>query len=231
MSWQVPRMWEDEDVWIIGGGSSIIKQFDIPDKVFQSVWKKTSPPSAYSPYMKFLHDKHVIGTNCAFMIGDWIDISLYGDENFFKRYYKELAEFQGLKITIYPHKVQQDWLKYIPMDKDHPRGISRDPSKISWNKNIGSSAINLAYHTGASRVFLLGFDMNLGDGSRQHWHNVYNRGPIVEPARIKKLAFNSHLRYFPNIAADAKQLGLTIINVNPDSAITQFPKCSLNQLL
>ena len=231
MSWQVPRMWEDDDVWIIGGGSSIIKQFGIPDKVFQSVWKKTSPPSAYSPYMEFLHGKHVIGTNCAFMIGDWIDIALYGDKNFFTRYSEPLAQFPGLKITIYPHKFKEDWIKYLAMDKDHPRGITTDPSKISWNKNIGGSAINLAYHLGASRVFLLGFDMNLDSAGKQHWHNVYDRGPIIEPSRIKKLPFNRHLRCFPDIAADAKKLGLEIINLNPGSAIKQFPKCDLNQLI
>jgi len=231
MSWVVPKMWEGEDVWIIGGGSSIIKQFDIPDKVFQSVWGGTSPPSAYSPYMEFLHDKHVIGTNCAFMLGDWIDMVLYGDKNFYARYCETLAQFPRLKITCFPHHIKQDWLKYIPMDKDHPRGITTNPVKISWNKNIGAAAINLAYHTGATRVFLLGFDMNLGNSSRQHWHNVYNRGPIVEPKRIKKLPFRRHLRYFPNIAYDAKELGLEIINVNPDSAIKQFPKCSLKQLI
>jgi len=231
MSWQIPKMWEGADVWIIGGGSSIIKQFGIPEKVFESVWKGTSPPSAYSPYMEFLHDKHVIGGNVAYMLGDWVDIVLYGDQNFYTRYYESLALFPRLKITCYPHKVKQDWLKYIPMDKDHPRGISRNPSKISWNKNIGGASINLAYHTGATRVFLLGFDMNLNSVGRQHWHNIYNRGPIVEQERIRKLPFPKHQRCFPNIVYDAKELGLEIINVNPDSAIKQFPKCSLNQLI
>ena len=231
MSWQVPKMWEGEDVWIIGGGYSIIKQFEIPDKVFKSVWDGSSPASAYSPYMEFLHDKHVIGTNVAYRIGDWVDMVLYGDKSFYNRYFESLAQFPRLKITCFPHNVKQEWLKYIPMDKDHPRGISRNPAKISWNKNIGGAAINLAYHTGATRIFLLGFDMNLGGSSRQHWHNVYNRGPIVEPDRIKKLPFNRHLRSFPNISHDASILGLEIINVNPDSAIKHFPKCSLNQLI
>jgi len=231
MNWEVPKMWEDDDVWILGGGASIIKQFGIPDKVFQSVWNGTTPPSAYSPYMEFLHDKHVIGVNIAFMIGDWIDIAFYADKSFFNRYCESLALFPGLKVTCYPHDIEEDWIKYMIMDKDHPRGISTNPLKLSWNKNAGGAAINLAYHLGASRVFLLGYDMNLYSGSKQHWHNVYNRGPIVEPDRIKKLPFNRHLRYFPNIAHDAKRLGLEIINLNPDSAITQFPKCSLTQLL
>jgi hypothetical protein len=72
MIWQVPRIWEGGDVWIIGGGPSITKEFNIPDEVVQSVLKKQSPLSVYSPYMSFLHDKHVIGINVAYMLGDWI---------------------------------------------------------------------------------------------------------------------------------------------------------------
>jgi hypothetical protein len=65
MSWQVPRMWEGGDVWIIGGGPSILTQFDIPEKVVSKVLNGSSPPSVYSPYMEYLHDKHIIGVNMA----------------------------------------------------------------------------------------------------------------------------------------------------------------------
>jgi hypothetical protein len=86
MTWQVPLMWEDSDVWIIGGGPSVTKQFGIPDEVVQSVVKGTSPPNVYSPYMSFLHDKHVIGINVAYLIGDWIDIVFFGDVGFFLKH-------------------------------------------------------------------------------------------------------------------------------------------------
>ena len=79
MIWSVPRMWEEGDVWILGGGPSVPRQFGIPEKVVQDVINGISPPSVYSPYMKALHDKHVIGINVAYLIGNWID-SRYGIE-------------------------------------------------------------------------------------------------------------------------------------------------------
>ena len=83
MNWQVPRMWEGGDVWIIGGGPSITKEFGIPDNIVQGVFKKELPLSAYSPYMSFLHDKHVIGVNVAYLLGDWVDMVFFGDKGFF----------------------------------------------------------------------------------------------------------------------------------------------------
>lgn len=74
MNWIVPKIWEGGDVWIIGGGPSLTKQFDIPNDVVQRVLAGNAPPSVYSPYMSYLHDKHVIGINVAFLIGDWIDM-------------------------------------------------------------------------------------------------------------------------------------------------------------
>jgi hypothetical protein len=36
---------------------------------------------------------------------------------------------------------------------------------------------------------------------------------------------------YPLIAKDAKKMGVEIINVNPDSAITVFPKLELKDIL
>lgn len=102
MIWQVPRMWEGGDVWIIGGGPSVPKQFGIPDEVVQDVIKGISPPSVYSPYMSFIHDKHVIGINVAYLIGNWIDIIFFGDIGFFLKHQQGLASFPGLKVSCHP---------------------------------------------------------------------------------------------------------------------------------
>ena len=93
MTWRVPRIWEGGDVWILGGGPSVTKQFDIPEQVVQSVMDGTSPPSVYSPYMKALHDKHVIGINVAYLIGDWIDMVFFGDNKFLLKHLERLSEW------------------------------------------------------------------------------------------------------------------------------------------
>jgi hypothetical protein len=45
------------------------------------------------------------------------------------------------------------------------------------------------------------------------------------------LPFDRHLRGFAQIAKDAQQRGIEIINACPESAITQFHKCNVKELL
>ena len=99
MVWQVPRIWEGGDVWILGGGPSVPTQFDIPSELVQNVIKGTMTPKEYSPYMEKLHNKHVIGINCSYLIGDWMDIIFFGDHGFFLAHQKGLSEYPGIKAS------------------------------------------------------------------------------------------------------------------------------------
>ena len=233
MNWSVPRMWEGGDVWIIGGGPSVYREFEIPKEIVDSVLKGTSPLSVYSPFMKGLHDKHVIGVNAAYMLGDWIDIVFFGDSGFFMQHKRDLAMFAGLKVSCHNGARGEHWVKFLGRDGSKARGISSAPSLVSWNGNSGAAAISIAAHSGARRIMLLGFDMKLNGENRQHWHDVYHRGAINtrDDRKMRKLPFNRHLRGFDAIAADAQKMGIEIINCNPDSAITQFPKVSTKLLL
>ena len=231
MNWQVPRMWEDGDVWIIGGGPSVPKQFDVPDEIIQDVIAGNSPPSVYSPYMESIHNKHCIGINAAYLLGEWIDIVFFGDKGFFLQHQAQLAAFPGLKVS--PISLANDlfWVKWTPRDNKHGRGISPSPYMVSWNGNSGAAAISTAVHTGAKRIILLGFDMTLGEQNNQHWHDVYNRGPVKTEKRMRRLPFHRHLRGFKEIAVDAKQMGVEILNACPHSMIEEFPKFSVKELL
>jgi len=234
MIWQVPKMWEGGDVWIIGGGSSVPKQFGVPDSVVADVIKGSSPASVYSSYMSALHDKHVIGINVAYLLGDWIDMVFFGDKGFFLKHQNELAVFPGLKVSCHPRADRYDWIKYTPKDPKHGKGISSNPNMVSWNGNSGAAAISIAVHAGAKRVILLGFDMKLNDKQEQHWHDAY--GKIVNKdnkntKKIKSLPFGRHLTGFEQIAKDAKRMEVEILNCCPDSAIKEFPKFTAKELL
>lgn len=232
MIWQVPKIWEDGDVWILGGGPSVTEQFNIPKDVVQSVFEGSSPPSVYSPYMFALHDKHVIGINAAYLIGSWIDMVFYGDSGFFLKHQEGLATFPGIKVSCHPTAAKISWVKYVARDSKHNKGISDHPGMASWNGNSGAAAISVAANAGAKRIILLGFDMKLSSEKHQHWHNVYKRN-YNDPNRKKPihLPFDRHLRGFSEIAKDAKRRGIEIINCCPDSAITEFPKFSLKELI
>jgi hypothetical protein len=236
MIWKVPRIWEGGDVWILGGGPSVTEQFNIPEVVVRAVKNESAPPEVYSSYMQFLHDKHVIGINVAFLIGNWIDMCFFGDAKFFTRYKEPLSQWSGLRVSCWKGVENVDWIKYLDRDPQRKLGISSSAKYVAWNSNSGAAAISVAANAGAKRIFLLGFDMKLRNGD-QHWHKLYRKPAGEAPARNKKgipnvrhSPFDKHLRCFPHIAQQAKIRGIEIINVCPDSAITAFPKMSLAEV-
>jgi hypothetical protein len=223
-------MWEGGECWIIGGGPSIPREFGVPESVIDQVVKRQAPINTYSPYLSPIHGRHVIGVNAAFYIGTWIDIVFFGDYGFYSKNVKQLLEFPNLRVTCATKgRDKMAGVKFVARDGKQRFGISNKPNHVSWNINSGASAIGLAYHLGVKRIYLLGFDMKLGNDNIQHWHDHYKRG--VRNLHPSKLPFHRHLEGFPKIVSDAKRLGLEIVNVCPDSAIEGFPKVRLKDVI
>lgn len=196
-------------------------QFGVPEEVIEQVKIGELGPEAYSPYMEAIHNKHVIAVNMSYQIGKWIDALFYGDQSFWNRAKHDLARFDRMKVTCADRPTNRPGIKFLRRVR-RKFGLSGDPSTVCWNNNSGGSAINFAIHTGVKRIFLLGFDMrNSQFGS--HWHGLYGRS--------KSPPYPTHLRGFPVIAEDAKSIGVEIINVNLNSAITCFPRVPLSEVL
>ena len=234
MLWKVPKMWEGGECWIIGGGPSVPREFGVPEEVIARVLLKELPVSAYSPYLSAIHDKHVIGVNAAFLIGDWIDMVFFGDGRFYFDNKKALCAYSKMKITCNTNiqkKKGVHSIKYLQKQGNHPHGITTQPGTVSWNNNSGAASISLAAQLGVKKIYLLGFDMKAGEKGNQHFHSHYKHGKINAPKNPMKLPFHRHLQCFPSIARDAKRLGIEIINVNPNSAITVFKRVKLSEVL
>lgn len=208
-------------------------EFGIPEDVIEGVYSRELPISAYSPFLSPIHDKHVIGVNTAFLLGSWVDIVFFGDGDFYRANHEELAVFPKLKITSSPHIVKKNVydIKYTPRDNRHPSGISDRPGHVSWNLNSGAASISLAYQLGVKKVYLLGFDMQIGENGDQHWHKHYKKYRDVKNKDAKKLPFERHLKGFSSVARDAERLGLEIINVSPNSEIEHFKRVKLSDVL
>jgi len=233
MAWNIPQMWEGGECWIIGGGPSLSQQFEIPQDVIDKVMSGEESIDAYSPFLSAIHGKHVIGVNAAFLLGSWIDIIFFGDGNFYKSNFRKLNKVNKLKIAcnMSSKKIaKMQGVKFVGRDHQHSTGITKRKDFISWNRNSGAAAINLAYHLGVKKIYLLGFDMQVGPTQMEHWHRHYSTGKNG-PRDPRKLPFHRHLLGFPRIVKDAKKLGLEIINVSPDSAITGFKKVSLKEVI
>jgi hypothetical protein len=177
-----------------------------------------------------LHNKHVIGINVAYLIGDWLDMAFFGDKGFYLAHRDQLAAYPKLKVSCHPEMIKVPWVKYLAKDPRHVKGISSNNAMVSWNGNSGAAAISLAVHTGVKRIILLGFDMKLDGKERQHFHACYTY-PVDKKKRMRTLPFHRHLPGFIQIAEDARKMGIEIINASPESAITQFPRVNIKDLL
>ena len=233
--WQVPKIWENGEVWILGGGPSVITCFDIPADVVEAVRLRKSGIDTYSPYLAALHSKHVIGINVAYQFGNWIDMCFFGDKNFLLLHKAGLSNFRKLVITCHPKVGEQNtsWIKYLPHEragKSRKMGISTRPDMVCWNENSGAAAISVAAWTGVKRIILVGFDMTLDSVSKeQHFHNSYcEKGKGLLP---KQLPFEKHLTAWSAIKSDADSMGIEILNTSLNSAIKEIPKVHIKELL
>ena len=224
--WKAPRIWEGGECIIIGGGTSITKQFDIPDEIVQQVYSKEKTPEAYAPYLKAIHDKHIIGVNMSYKLGPWVDCMYFGDGGFMSKNRNELFKFKGLRVTSAGRiNLHNSYLKVLLRNNKKKHGITFHPNMVSWNGNSGASAINLAVHFGVKRIFLLGFDMQLDEKQNQHWHKFY-----TSPIKNVDTTFKRHLHGFPLIAKDLEGK-VEIINCNPESQIECFKKANIKDYL
>jgi hypothetical protein len=225
-------MWDGGTCFIIGGGPSMPYQFNVPEEIIGHVMEGRMTPHAYSEYMIPLHDKHVIGVNNAYQIGMWLDVLFFGDYSWYLVHRRRLAEWPKVKVTCTPRfdggDRDREGIKYLQKDNEHKHGISQNKYKLAWNANSGAATINLAAYFGVKRIVLLGFDMCLNDNSISHWHGSHKD----KGGKTKRVPpFGRHLKGFPKIAEDAKGLGIEILNASPKSAIKDFKKIHVKEVL
>lgn len=103
-------------------------------------------------------------------------------------------------------------------------GLSRDPEVINEGANSGYQAINLAYHAGARRIVLLGFDMQR-TGDRSHWFGDH-------PGRLNVPSpYEAFRRNFGPLAADLAAEGVEVINASRETALECFRRAALESIV
>lgn len=91
--------------------------------------------------------------------------------------------------------------------------------------NSGYQAANLALHTGARRIVLVGYDMRRGADGRAHWHG--DHPPHMNNAPPD--ALSRWVRAFDSVPATLPA-DVEIINATPGSAVTAFRFAPLETL-
>ena len=190
---------EDKALYIIGGGPSL-KGFN---------WE-------------LLRGKNVLSINRAFQAVPWAIATFWTDSRFYKWYEKDLKRFKGVKIGC---RYSQLYDKSVILVRSTGgAGVDEYPYHIRAGNNSGFAALNVGYHLGAKRIYLLGYDMRSDKGGT-HWHDGYvtaHNHDIYERAMMKDF-INSEKYY--------KKVKVKLYNANPDSMMTHITKCTIEQAL
>jgi len=193
----IPKpIWSGMDVYIIGGGPSL-KDFD---------WN-------------LLSGKKTIGCNDAYQLGyEVCKVCVFGDIKWYTSHKGSLASYKGIIYGAEPSLINKAVDSRIKLLKRYAKGICTDG--VGWNGNTGMVALNLAILLGASRIYLLGFDMKR---TKEHsnWH-VNNLDKNPDSVYKKFLDWSKYVKQdwnnkFPHIE---------IFNITDDSDLDIFPKVS-----
>lgn len=194
--WSVPLEWEGETAFILGGGPSL--------------------PIDRLPELR--GRGRVIAVNNAGFVAPWADCLFYADSRWLEWNRDRLPEFEGERIvTRSPSILTKEpifWLDYKPYR------LSFVPSAVGGGCG-GSSAINLAFLFGATRIVLLGFDYRPGNFHSDH------RSPVTDPDHYK-------YKFVPAmqiVANGMRSAGVEVLNTCQDSDLKCFNFKSIDEIL
>lgn len=168
----------------------------------------------------------VIAVNDAYRLCPWADVLYAADYSWWRRH-DGVPTFPGLKYSIRPNAAKA-WPQPNPwgvtvLRNDGVDGLCRAPDGLRTGKNSGYQAINLAVHLGATRILLLGYDMQ-ARGLQTHWFGDHTPGALPPP-------FSLFLKFFPTLVTPLRDLGVEVINCTRRTALQTFPRHPLEQAL
>jgi hypothetical protein len=165
---------------------------------------------------------HVIAVNNTAERVPFADVVYFGDYTAIKHYRPKLSWHRGEWVTQDRASAERWRLTHIKPANTSGMCLQR----VHLNGNSGAQAVNVAACFGAQRVVLLGFDMRADPKtSKHHWF-----GQHVNPL-VQKQLYGEWLNKFEAIAADAKKLGIEIVNATPNSALTLFQMAQIVEAL
>lgn len=200
--WVAEKIWPGETVFVLAAG-----------------------PSTQSLDLTRLEGRKVIAVKSAWKVYPQADVLFFADG----RWWREKAlrpgadEFKGLIVTTAP-EVGDPRVKVI--GRTMPcKALSADPAKIVLERSSTTGAINLALHFGARKIVLLGTDAKPGANGQRHNHG------LRWPWELRPGCWTAQIKEFDRIAPSAEKLGVEIVNANPDSAVTCWPRLRFEDCL
>lgn len=216
--WKALPHWAHDTVFIVGGGPSL-KELDL------SVLSRGNRRPG----------QRVIAVNNAYRLVPDADALFYADTRWWSWNSQDVkAKFIGERIiTTSAAGIRYLDPSVVRMGRDYnfdPRhrapehcyALAEDPCFLS-GPDSGYMALNLAYHYGASRIVLLGFDMGFKAGEA-HWHEDH---PVSTPETNYTDLF---IPRYPALIDALKQRNVEVLRCTP-SKLDYIPEMPLAEAL
>jgi hypothetical protein len=193
----VPRLWPGETFVILGGGPSLTRE-DV----------------AYCR-----GKARVIAINNGYQVAPWADVLFAADAKWWD-WHAGVTDFAGLRYSVTSPPAQYG---VTVLKRSSGPGLDLQPFSLRRGQNSGYMAINLAVHLGASRILLLGYDMQRGPKGEEHWHGDH-------PDKSKS-SYSQFIARFESLAPAVLAVNVRVINCSPRTALPWFPRQPLREAL
>lgn len=147
--------------------------------------------------------------------------------------------FNGLKVAIEQGRGEgSHWYQGLTdtvgiMKNTGAVGLDPNPDSLRNYGNSGSAAIHLAYHFGATRVLLLGYDFGYRSGiAARHFHgDILDHEINASKRDYHQSLYDGFIRKTEQMAKPLKDAGVEVINCTEGSHLKCFPFMPLREAL
>jgi hypothetical protein len=166
----------------------------------------------------------IIAVNDTYRLAPFATALMASDAAWWMTHRKDVESFAGLKYCLEQSAARVEGVKVLR--NTGLEGIETDPTGLRTGRNSGAAAINLAVLFGASRIVILGYDMQAPRGDR-HSH-FFGQHPFPLRRSSNYLLFR---QYFDKMVGPLAKLQVEVINCSRDTALTAFPRAALRDVL
>jgi hypothetical protein len=203
----VPRLWPGATFVCLGSGPSLTV-----DDVFAI--------GCYRETRNF----RVIAVNTTYQIAPWADVIYAPDPKWWGWHGEDVsARCHGLKYTL-EHSEAAEKAGAQRLNYRFGGGICTDPTTVCTGGHGGFQAINVSVHLGASRILLLGYDLQADPSHGHHHHHRPHPDHSVVP-------YGAWRTVYETLMAPLDALGIEILNCSRATAITAIPRARLEDVL
>lgn len=169
-----------------------------------------------------------IAINDAHRLAPWADVLYSSDRNWWKKY-KGVPDFAGMRYGVGSKPGKNNGFTDYPdvkvLRNSGYDGLDKSSDGLRTARNSGYAAINLAYHFGAKRVVLLGYDMGWRSG-RPHFFGSHPPG-----LSQREDLYPNFRKSFLGIVQPLKDAGVEVVNCTPNTSLEAFPVAVLREVL